>query len=77
MTAKKDSLFQSIIAVKSNEKPTTEFVLELTAGSFLCRMVVAGHNMIRGIFADSANVFRYDAAYGLNQGQVQFLIPNA
>ena len=53
------------------------FVLELTARSFSCRMVVAGYNMIRGMFADSANVFRYDAAYGLNQKQVQFLIPSA
>ena len=26
--------------------------------------------MIRGIFADSAGVFRYDEAYGLNQEQV-------
>ncbi|KAL9966086.1 hypothetical protein ACROYT_G024103 [Oculina patagonica] len=35
------------------------------------RMVVAGHNMIRGVFADSASVFRYDEAYGLNQEQAE------
>ena len=35
-------------------------------------MVVAGYNMIRGIFADSAAVFRYDEAYGLDQDEVHF-----
>ena len=33
-------------------------------------MVVAGYNMIRGIFANSAKVFRYDKAYGLTQEEV-------
>ena len=44
---------------------------------FFCRMVVAGYNMIRGIFADSASVFRYDQAYGLNQEQVHFNNPSS
>ena len=34
------------------------------------RMVVAGDNMIRGIFADSAKVFNYKQFYNLNQEQV-------
>ena len=38
--------------------------------SFVLRMVVAGHDMIRGIFADSAKVFHYDKAYGLTQDEV-------
>ena len=33
-------------------------------------MVVAGDNMIRGIFADSAKVFNYKQFYNLNQEQV-------
>ena len=33
-------------------------------------MVVAGNNMIRGIFADSAKVFNYKQFYNLNQEQV-------
>ena len=33
-------------------------------------MVVAGYNMIRGIFADSAKVFHYDEAYNLTQEEV-------
>ena len=50
------------------------FDFQLTS-SFFRRMVVAGYNMIRGIFADSASVFRYDQAYGLNQEQVRFSFP--
>ena len=43
-------------------------VLKISA--LFCRMVVAGDNMIRGIFADSAKVFNYKQFYNLNQEQV-------
>ena len=35
-------------------------------------MVVAGYNMTRGIFPDSAYVFNYKDAYGLSQDEVHY-----
>ena len=35
-------------------------------------MVVAGYNMTRGIFPDSAYVFNYEDAYGLSQDEVHY-----
>ena len=35
-------------------------------------MVVAGYNMIRGIFPDSAYVFNYKDVYGLSQDEVHY-----
>lgn len=48
--------------------------VDTTVGRSNCpydRMVVAGYNMIRGIFADSAKVFHYDEAYNLTQEEAK------
>ena len=40
------------------------------ASGIMLRMVVAGRRMAKGIFADTAKVFRFDVAFNLTQEEV-------